>query len=286
MCRELHGGNQAVKQLFDKAADVLGYDLAEVCFHGPEDRLNSTVVSQPALYVCCLAALEVLKQTRPDVVDRAGAAAGLSLGEYPAIVFAGGLSFEDGLNLVAIRGQAMQAASDAIPSGMVSVLGLDREQVENVCDEARTEGHVLQPANFLCPGNIAVSGHRGSCDAVESVAARHGAIKSIPLPVAGAFHTELMKPAVNKLAAALEKAKFRTARIPVYSNVDAHPHTKPDEFKRLLQEQVCAPVHWQTSMERMLSDGYNQFYEVGPGRVLCGLMKRIARKTPCEAVLD
>ena len=286
MGRDLCESLPAAKELFDRATDVLGYDLMDICFNGPEEKLNSTVISQPALYVCSLAALESLKAEHPDVVDSVSAVAGLSLGEYTAIAFAGGIGFEDGLRLVQKRGQAMQEASDATPSGMVSVLGLDREQVEAVCNQARVEGEVLQPANYLCPGNIAVSGEQASCSNVASAAEAAGAMKTVPLAVAGAFHTAIMESAIQKLSVALDEVEFMPTRIPVYSNVDAAAHTQPDELKSLLLKQVCSPVLWHDSMQKMLDDGIEKFYEVGPGRVLRSLLKRIARKTPCVGTLD
>ncbi len=286
MGQELCASNPKVKALFESANEVLGYDLAEVCFNGPEEKLNSTVISQPALYVCSMAALESLKQTQSEVVGSVSATAGLSLGEYTAIAFAGGFSFEDGLRLVQKRGEAMQAASDDTASGMVSVLGLEREEVATVCEVARVEGEVLQPANYLCPGNIAVSGQRQSCANVAEAAEKAGAMKTVPLAVAGAFHTAIMESAVEKLATALQDVEFQATRIPVYSNVDATPHTQPDELRNLLVKQVCSPVLWHDSMQRMLDDGFEKFYEVGPGRVLRGLLKRISRKTPCEGTLD
>ena len=281
LCNEL----PEAKELFDQAAEVLGYDLADICFNGPIDKLNSTVFSQPALYVTSMAALEKLKADQPDVYQNCSAAAGLSLGEYTAIAFAGAMSFEDGLRLVQRRGQAMQEAADETPSGMVSVLGLDREQTEEVCRLARVDGEILQVANLLCKGNIAVSGHKASCERVESVAAEAGAMKSIPLAVAGAFHTPIMESAVQKLGEALADIELVESRIPVYSNVDAKPHQSPDEFRELLVKQVCGPVLWQQSVEQMMSDGAGEFYEIGEGRVLRGLMKRINRKTPCHGVL-
>ena len=160
----------AVKSLFERANDVLGFDLGDVCFNGPEDKLNATDVCQPALYVTSMAAVEMLRQTDPASVESCTAAAGLSLGEYSALAFADVLTFEDGLKLVHKRGQAMQAAADRVAGSMVSVLGLPREQVESICDEARADGEVLQVANLLCPGNIAVSGHQASCDAVAAAA--------------------------------------------------------------------------------------------------------------------
>lgn len=286
MCQSLYNELPAAKALFDRAAEVLGYDLAEICFNGPEEKLNSTVISQPALYVSSLAVLEKLKLDSPEIVEQCQGAAGLSLGEYTAIAFAGGMSFEDGLKLVQRRGEAMQAAADETPSSMVSVLGLDREQTQAVCDQARVDGEVLQIANLLCKGNIAVSGGRASCERVPEVAEAAGAMKSVPLAVAGAFHTPIMKSAVGKLSQALEQIEISPTRIPVYSNVDALPHSQPAEFQSLLVQQVCAPVLWQDSIEKMLADGYEEFYEVGVGRVLRSLLKRINRRTPCHGVLD
>lgn len=286
MGKELCERLPAARQLFARAAGVLGYDLAAVCFEGPKEKLDSTVYSQPALFVTSLAALELLRQEQPEVVAACAGAAGLSLGEYTAMVFAGALEFESGLRLVQQRGEAMQAAADAEPSGMVSVLGLEREQVQALCDEARGPGEIMQLANLLCPGNIAVSGHLAACARIPDLAQKAGAMKTVPLAVAGAFHTPLMASAVEKLRAALAATEIRTPRIPVYSNVDARTHQDPTEIRGLLERQVCSPVLWQDSMERMLAEGFDEFYEVGPGRVLRGLMKRIARKTACHGVLD
>lgn len=281
LCQEL----PAAKELFDQAGEILGYDLADICFNGPAEKLNTTAVAQPALYVSSLAALEKLKQEKPEAVENCVAAAGLSLGEYTAIAFAGGLSFEDGLRLVQKRGEAMQAAADKVSSSMVSVLGLDAEKTQQVADEARVEGECLQLANFLCPGNIVVSGSQASCDRVNEIALAAGAMKTIPLAVAGAFHTPIMEPAVGELAEALNGVSLSTTQLPVYSNVDASPHTEAETFKDLLVKQVCAPVLWNQTIDRMLEEGFDQFYEVGNGRVLTSLLKRIKRKVPCEPVL-
>lgn len=272
------------KDLFARAADILGYDLLDLCANGPAEKLNSTVYSQPALFVCSLAALEQLKQTSPDVVESCAATAGLSLGEYTALVFAGALSFDDGLRVVQVRGQAMQDAADASPSGMVSVLGLDREVLQSLVDAARG-GAVLQLANFLCPGNIVVSGSSDACERLTVGANAAGAMKVIPLAVAGAFHTPLMQPAVERLTAALAGVEIRRPRIPVVSNVDARPHDDPNEIRELLERQVVQPVLWEDSLEWLLKDfGIEQAYEIGPGKVLKGLLKRIDRKFPCENV--
>lgn len=272
------------RQLFDRANAVLGYDLADVCFNGPAEKLDSTVHSQPALFVCSLAALESLRGSAPDVVANCQSTAGLSLGEYTALVFAGVMKFEAALKVVQCRGEAMQAASDRSPSGMVSVLGLDRDKVDAICAEARQPGEVLQIANLLCPGNIVVSGHKTACARVPELAEKAGAMKTIPLSVAGAFHTPLMEPALQRLTAALAAVPMDKPRIPVISNVDATSHDDPEEIRQLLVRQVCSPVRWEDSIRRLLSDGVEQFYEIGPGRVLAGLLKRIDRKIKCENI--
>lgn len=285
MARDVCQQLPAARALFDQAAEILGYDLADVCFNGPAEKLNSTVVAQPALYVSSMAALEKIKQEKPEAVENCEASAGLSLGEYTAIAFGGAVSFEDGLRLVQRRGEAMQAAADKVPSSMVSVLGLDQQKVQQICDDARVDGECLQLANFLCPGNIVVSGDQASCDRVNELALAAGAMKTISLAVAGAFHTPIMAPAVSELSGALEKVSLGATRLPVYSNVDALPHTQADDFRELLVKQVCAPVMWNQTMDRMLEEGFDQFYEVGTGRVLTSLLKRIKRKVPCEPVL-
>ena len=270
----------AARQLFDEAATILGYDLLEICVRGPKEKLDSTAVSQPAIYVASLAALESLRAKEPGVEADCIATAGLSLGEFTALAFAGALSFADGLRLVKTRGEAMQAASDATPSGMVSVLGLDLAKTEELCAKARPAG-VIQVANHLCPGNIVVSGVKAACDEVERLAPEMGAMKTIRLAVAGAFHTDIMKPADQTLASALEKTPLQPAKIPVWSNVDAKPHTDPAEIRALLVRQVLQPVQWETTMRGLVALGVEKFYELGPQRVIAGLLKRVDRKMEC-----
>ena len=272
------------KALFDQASEVLGYNLAELCISGPAETLNTTDHSQPAIFVASLAALESLKNENPELVSACSATAGLSLGEYTALVFAGVMSFEDGLRVVQERGLAMQAAAELTQSSMVSVVGLETDQVEKVVAEVRQEGEILQLANFLCPGNIVVSGHTEACGRLEEPANAEGARMVLPLTVAGAFHTPLMQPAVERLTAVLENVTLHAPRIPVVSNVDATAHDDPEEIRQLLVQQVVSPVRWEDSMNKLLADGTEQFYEIGPGRVLRGLLKRIARKVPCENV--
>ena len=273
----------AVRRLYDRAAEVLGYELAKLCFEGPAEELDSTVVSQPALFVTSLAALESLRSESPDVVLSCEAAAGLSLGEYTAMVFAGVMDFEAGLMLVQKRGAAMQEASDATPSGMVSILGLERVQVERLCQQAR-QGEVLEIANLLCPANIAISGTNAACERAAELAPSLGAMKAVPLAVAGAFHTPIMRPADQRLAEALADVVMHKPKIPVVSNVDARPHDDPEEIRQLLVQQILQPVRWEESMRYLLAEGFDQFYEVGPGRVLRGLLRRIERKIACQNV--
>lgn len=272
------------QSLFKQANEILGYDLAQVCFEGPKEKLDSTVHSQPALFVSAAAALLKLQKEQPEVVDSCSAVAGLSLGEYNAVVFAGAMDFETGLRVVQERAEAMQAAADATPSGMASILGLDREAVESLCDQCRLDGQVLQIANLLCRGNIAVSGHRESLEKIVAAAPDAGAMRAIPLPVAGAFHTSIMDSAVERVAQALADATMQDARLPIVSNVDAEPHQDVAEIRQLLPRQVVSQVRWEDSIQRLLDDGYDQFYEIGAGRVLTSLMKRINRKIPCENI--
>ena len=283
MAAALHDTLPAAKSLFDQANEILGYSLIDVCRAGPKERLDRTAVSQPAIYVASLAALESLRQQHPEVEAQCVAAAGLSLGEYTALAFAGALPFADGLKLVKTRGEAMQAAADATPSGMVSVLGLELAKVEELCAKARPVG-VIEVANLLCPGNIAVSGTKAACDEIERLAPEMGAMKTIRLAVAGAFHTTIMKPADETLAAAVAQAPLQQARVPVWSNVDAQPHTQPDEFRGLLVKQVLSPVRWEQTMRNLLAQGVERFYEIGPARVLAGLLKRVDRKIDCVNV--
>jgi [acyl-carrier-protein] S-malonyltransferase len=282
MGRQLAETLPAARRLFDEAAELLGYDLLAVCANSPVEKLNSTVVSQPAIYVASLAALESLKASDPEVIGRCAATAGLSLGEYTALAFAGALSFRDGLRVVKRRGEAMQAAADARPSGMVSVLGLDRAKVDELV--AATRGsETLEVANLLCPGNTVLSGSKAACQAVEGQAEKF-ACKVVRLAVAGAFHTHLMKPADQALASALAEVEIKPPRVPVWSNVDAQPHTDPAEIRQLLVRQVLSPVLWEQTVRNLLAAGFTSFFEIGPGRVLAGLLKRIDRKIECKNI--
>ncbi len=286
MGRWLVDSHATAKRVYDVAREVLGYDLLGLCLNGPSDQLDATEFSQPALFVCSMAAAEVWKEQQPDLVPRVKAAAGLSLGEYSAICYAGGLGFEDGLKLVQKRGQAMQLAADVVSSGMASVIGIDLDSLTNLCNHLRAEGEVLQPANILCPGNIAVSGHLTAIERLIQAAPAAGASKVIPLAVAGAFHTSLMQPAAQSLASALAAVPIRDLTIPVYSNVDASVHLSGSEFTHLLSKQLVSPVRWEDSVRKMIDDGVEAFVEIGTGRVLRGTIKRVNRKLPLEGFGD
>ena len=271
--------------LFQQANEILGYDLQTLCKDGPKERLDATEFSQPALFTVGMAAAKVLQDQQPERLANIKATAGLSLGEYTAVCFAGGLEFADALRLVQRRGQAMQAAADAVESGMASVIGMKLDDLQAVCDQVKDDD-VLRPANLLCPGNIAVSGHKTAVARLEPAVIEAGAMKFIPLTVAGAFHTSLMEPAVAALSEALAEMPIQDTQIPVYSNVDAAPHQSADEIRSLLSRQVTQPVLWEASIRKMIDDGIEGFLEAGTGRVLRGTLKRIQRKLPTDGFGD
>lgn len=265
------------KELFVRANDILGYDLQQVCFEGPQEKLNATTLSQPAIFAVSAALLEVIKAAGisvcPDVT------AGLSMGEYTALYAAGLISFEDGLRLVQKRGSAMQTAADASEGSMVSVLGLDEVQTISLCEEA-SQGELLVAVNFNCPGQIVLSGAVGACQRAADLAEKHGAIKAVPLSVAGAFHSEMMNPAAEELGKALADCPIQDpTNIKVIANIHAEYYTDGDDIRHGLVKQLIQPILWQKCMEKLLAEGFESFYEIGPGRVLTGLMKRIHRRT-------
>jgi [acyl-carrier-protein] S-malonyltransferase len=274
----------AARQLYEQADEILGFPLSRICFEGPAAELDTTAISQPAIFVTSLASLEVLKAENPQAVESCAVTAGLSLGEYTALVFAGAMSFADGLRVVKRRGEAMQEASDATPSGMVSVLLLDLAKVESIRERASAAGY-LEIANYLCPGNLALSGEKAACEKAAEIATAESG-KAVPLAVAGAFHTRLMKPADDRLAEALASVAIQRPRIPVISNVDAQSHDDPETIRQNLVRQVVSPVRWEDCLRNMLSQEVNQFFEIGPGRVLRGTLKRIDRKADCQTVND
>ncbi len=275
MGREVATHSSRAQAVFDQANELLGFDLAGVCFEGPAGQLEQTDIQQPAIFVTSVAIWEAF-------LDRGGSrdtfswAAGLSLGEYTALHVAGAVSFEDALRLVRRRGQLMQEASDACASGMVSLIGADEEKANALCDQTRGSG-VLVPANFNCPGQIVVSGSQDACTRAIEQASEVGC-KAVALPVAGAFHSPLMQPAADGLAAVLAETSFTTPAMAVIANVNARAHEGGETTRDWLRRQVTEPVLWQRCIENMIAAGAGRFYEVGPGRVLTGLMRKINRK--------
>jgi len=269
----------AAAEIFNKANNIVGFDLSGICFEGPAERLNATAISQPAIFVTSAAILDVLKTNPVTSGISADVTAGLSLGEYTALYAAGVISFEDALMLVEKRGQAMQAAADATEGAMVSIIGLDEEQVSQLCAEA-SEGELLSAVNFNCPGQIVVSGTKAACKRAEELAPKYGAIKAVPLEVAGAFHTKMMSTAADALKEALQNCKIaEPSETRIIANISAEYYQSAEKIAEGLIKQLTCPILWQKCMERLLADGVERFYEIGPGRVLTGLMRRISRKT-------
>ena len=281
---EIAKASPAAAEIFEKANDIIGYDLSAICFEGPQEKLNTTTISQPAIFTTSAAILEVFKTNPATSNITPDITAGLSLGEYTALYAAGVISFEDALTLVQKRGEAMQAASDATEGGMVSIIGLEKEQVEQLCEEAR-ENELLTAVNFNCPGQVVVSGSKNACARAEKLAEKYGAIKAVPLAVAGAFHTEMMSSAAEKLKNAIENCQIQPPlNISVIANINADYYQSSEKIAEGLIKQLTRPLLWQKCMERLLADGVEKFYEIGPGRVLTGLMRRINRKIKVENI--
>jgi len=268
----------AAAEIFKKANEIIGFDLSGMCFEGPAEELSSTTISQPAIFTTSAAILEVLKTEPSTSGILPDVTAGLSLGEYTALYAAGVINFEDGLLLVQKRGQAMQAAADANEGAMVSIIGLDEETARWLCEEAG-EGDLLEPVNFNCPGQIVISGDKKACRRAKELALKVGAIKAVRLEVAGAFHTRMMSGAADALAKALADTEItEPSQTRIIANIDAEYYQTGEKIKEGLVKQLTCPILWQECMERLLDDGVEMFYEIGPGRVLTGLMKRINRK--------
>ena len=277
MGKDFAAASPAARNLFARADEILDLPLTRLCFEGPLAELTATDVAQPAIYLTSLAALAALEEAAGERL-RPRHAAGLSLGEYTALTAVGALSFEDGLRLVRARGAAMQRASEALPSGMSSVLALSREACAQACAEAAAAtGMICQIANLNAPGQIVVSGEIAALDDFEPRAKAAGARKVVRLNVAGAFHSEVMRPAAEELARALAAVEFRPARCPVWQNATAAPATAPEELRANLAAQLTAPVRWEESFHKMneaMAGG--RFLEPAPGRVLAGLARKIA----------
>lgn len=276
MGKDLYENNAQARALFDKANEILGFEITKVMFEGTDEELKQTNVTQPAIFLHSVILASTVADFAPEMV------AGHSLGEFSALVAAGALSFEDALRLVAQRAAAMQRACELTPSTMAAVLGLDDEKIEQIC--ASVEGEVVVAANFNCPGQVVISGsHEGVRLAGEKLK-EAGAKRVLPLPVGGAFHSPLMEPAREELAAAIEHTQFSEPRCPIYQNVNAQAATDVATIKANLISQLTAPVRWTQSVKNMVADGATEFVECGPGKVLQGLVKKIAPEAATAAV--
>jgi len=266
------------RELFDAAEKLTALPLRKLCSEGPEDQLARTDIAQPAIFTVSAAMLSCAGKA-----IAADCAAGLSLGEYTALYAAGAMDFQTGVKLVARLGELMQQAAMAVSSGMVSIIGLDEAKAAELCTAA-ADGQVLACANFNCPGQIVLSGEQAACERAAALAEQFGASGAVPLKVAGAFHSEVMRPAAEAFAETLAGISFTQPRFEVVSNVDAQAYRSTAEIKEKLVAQLVSPVRWQQCMERLLGTGVEKYYEVGPGRVLAGLMRRIDRKTRVTSV--
>jgi [acyl-carrier-protein] S-malonyltransferase len=282
MGKDFYDASSAARDVFDAANDALGFDLKSLCFGGPEEELNKTNISQPAIYVTSVACFRAAVAENVINPAEVTAYAGLSLGEYTALHLGGAIGFIEGLRLVAARGTYMQEAAVATPSSMVSIMGADEAAVTKLCAEA-AGGEVLVPANFNAPGQIVVSGAAGACERLAKAAEGAG-FKAIPLKVAGAFHSPLMQRAADRMAAELDRVALKQPASVVYANVTAKPHADVASMKRLLIEQIVSPVRWEQTMQTLVTDAEARFVELAPGRVLTGLLKKINRRLPVESL--
>lgn len=270
MGKDLYDNNPVAKEMFEKANEILGFRITDLMFAGTDEDLRQTKVTQPAIFLHSVILAKTLgEEFKPDMT------AGHSLGEFSALVAAGALSFEDGLRLVSARAQAMQKACELTPSTMAAVLALPDEKVEEIC--ASVDG-VVVCANYNCPGQLVISGEESAIDAACEKLLAAGAKRALKLKVGGAFHSPCMEPARAELAEAIEKTPIHTPICPVYQNVDAKPHTDPAEIKANLVAQLTAPVRWTQSVQNMVADGADEFVELGPGKVLQGLVGKISRE--------
>ena len=267
MAKELYESNDLAKQMLERANEILGFRITDIMFKGSAEDLKQTKVTQPAIFLHSVVLAKCLPDFAPDMV------AGHSLGEFSALVAAGAMDFEDGLKLVSIRAQAMQKACDITEGTMAAVLALQTDKVEEVC--ASCEG-VVVPANYNCEGQIVISGEKAAVEAACIRMKEAGARRALPLPVGGAFHSPLMEPARAELAEGIENTTFTTPSCPVYQNVTASASTNPDEIKANLLTQLTSPVKWTQSVKNMVADGAVHFVEVGPGKVLQGLITKTA----------
>ena len=276
MGKDLYENNSEAKAMFDKANEILGFDIADIMFNGTEEDLKQTKVTQPAVFLYSVALAKSMgEEFKPDMT------AGHSLGEFSALVAAGALSFEEGLKLVAARASAMQKACEMTPSTMAAVLKLSDEVVEEIC--ANVNEGIVVAANYNCPGQLVISGADAAVDEACVKLKEAGARRALRLPVGGAFHSPLMEPARQELEAAIAEAEFMTPTCPVYQNVDAMPYTDAEAIKKNLIAQLTAPVRWTQIAEKMIADGVTEFTELGPGNVLQGLVSKVSREVAVES---
>ena len=279
MGKDLYENNAMAKELFDKANEVLGFKITDIMFNGTDEELKQTKVTQPAVFLhSVISALCMGDAFQPDMV------AGHSLGEFSALTVAGALSFEDGLKLVHARALAMQKACEIAPGTMAAVIGLPDETIEQVCKEVSTEGNVVIPANYNCPGQLVISGNEDAINTACEKLKEAGARRALPLPVSGAFHSPLMQPAKDELQAAIEKTEIHAPKCPVYQNVDAKPHTDAAEIKANLIAQLTSSVRWTASVQNMIADGADDFTECGPGKALQGMIGRIDKSVAAHGI--
>lgn len=281
MGKEFYDHFKAAREVFEEADDTLRFSISGLCFEGPEEALKLTENTQPAVLTASIAALRVLRAERgiqPELT------AGHSLGEYSALVASGALSFAEAVQIVRLRGKFMQEAVPVGEGTMAAILGMEREEVEKLCEEA-SSGEVLSPANFNCPGQIVVAGHTKAVERAIELVKQKGK-KAMPLQVSAPFHSPLMKPAGVRLSEALQATTVKELRIPVVTNVEAKANLELERVKPLLVEQVSSPVRWEESMRRMVEEGIERVLEIGPGKVLSGLMKRIDSKVETGNIED
>lgn len=270
MGKDLYEQDSKAKELFEKANDILGFNITNIMFEGSDEDLKQTKVTQPAVFLHSVISA-LCSGIVPDMV------AGHSLGEFSALVVSGALSFEDGLKLVSTRAHAMQKACEATPSTMAAILALSDEKVEEACKEISKPGDVVIPANFNCPGQVVISGNIDAVNKACEELKAAGAKRALVLKVSGAFHSPLMQPAKEELQQAIESVEFKTPECPIYQNVDAKAHTIPEEIKGNLIAQLTSPVRWTQEVQQMVADGATEFIECGPGKVLQGLVGKICK---------
>lgn len=280
MGKDLYDSNEKAKELFEKANETLGFRITDIMFAGTDEELTQTKVTQPAVFLhSVISAICLGEGFAPAMV------AGHSLGELSALVAAGALKFEDGLKLVYARAMAMQKACEAVPGTMAAVIGLPDETIEDICKEVSSDGNIVVPANYNCPGQLVISGNVDAINTACEKLKAAGAKRALPLKVGGAFHSPLMQPAKEELEKAIEATTFSAPKCPVYQNFDGKAHTQPEEIKANLIAQLTGSVRWTECVQNMISDGANDFTECGPGKALQGMIGRIDRNVSAHGII-